>query len=58
MSTGEYDSTQFYIVFIATVFSGEAAASFFQYTTSELPREPPPSLKLRERARELTVAIA
>jgi len=34
VSTGEYTSTQFYVVFIATIFSGEAAALFFQYTTS------------------------
>lgn len=34
MSTGEYNSGQFYTVFIATIFSGEAAATFFQYSTS------------------------
>ncbi|GAB0138927.1 hypothetical protein EsDP_00007147 [Epichloe bromicola] len=34
VSTGEYTSGQFYIVFIAIVFSGEAAAMLFQYTTS------------------------
>lgn len=34
VSTGEYTSGQFYIVFIAIVFSGEAAAMLFQFTTS------------------------
>ncbi|KAF2650811.1 multidrug resistance protein 1, 2, 3 [Lophiostoma macrostomum CBS 122681] len=34
MSYGEYSTTQFFIVFIAVIFSGEAAASFFSYTTS------------------------
>jgi ATP-binding cassette subfamily B (MDR/TAP) protein 1 len=34
MSTGEYTTTQFYTVFIAVIFSGEAASSFFSYTTS------------------------
>ncbi|KAF1976608.1 multidrug resistance protein-like protein 1 [Bimuria novae-zelandiae CBS 107.79] len=34
ISRGEYTTTQFYTVFIAVVFSGEAAASFFSYTTS------------------------
>lgn len=34
VSTGEYSSGQFYVVFMAVVFSGEAAAMFFQYTTS------------------------
>ncbi|PHH73146.1 hypothetical protein CDD82_5632 [Ophiocordyceps australis] len=34
VSTGEYDNGQFYIIFIAVVYSGEAAAMFFQYTTS------------------------
>lgn len=34
MSTGEYSSTQFYTVFMAIIFSGEAAAMFFQFTTS------------------------
>lgn len=34
VSTGEYTSGQFYIVFIGLVFSGEAAAMLFQYTTS------------------------
>ena len=35
MSFGEYTPTQFYVVFIAVIFSGEAAAGFFTYTTSE-----------------------
>ena len=34
VSTGEYDNYQFYVVFIAVVFSGEAAAALFTYTTS------------------------
>jgi ATP-binding cassette subfamily B (MDR/TAP) protein 1 len=34
VSTGEYSSTQFYTVFIAMIFSSEAAAMFFQFTTS------------------------
>ncbi|KAH7071971.1 P-loop containing nucleoside triphosphate hydrolase protein, partial [Paraphoma chrysanthemicola] len=34
ISTGEYSTTQFFIVFIGVIFSGEAAASFFSYTTS------------------------
>ncbi|RYC77109.1 hypothetical protein BFJ63_vAg20017, partial [Fusarium oxysporum f. sp. narcissi] len=34
MSFGEYSSIQFYTVFIAIIFSGEAAAMFFQFTTS------------------------
>ncbi|QUC21288.1 uncharacterized protein UV8b_05531 [Ustilaginoidea virens] len=34
VSTGEYSSGQFYIVFLAVIFSGEAAATFFQYSTS------------------------
>ncbi|KAK0655190.1 P-loop containing nucleoside triphosphate hydrolase protein [Cercophora newfieldiana] len=34
MSFGEYTSTQFYTVFIAVIFSGEAAAGFFTYSTS------------------------
>lgn len=34
MSTGEYDSSQFFTVFTAVVFSGESAATFFTYTTS------------------------
>ena len=34
MSYGEYTGPQFYVVFIAVVFSGEAAAMFFTYSTS------------------------
>ena len=34
VSTGEYSTGQFYMVFIAVIFSGESAAMFFQYTTS------------------------
>jgi ATP-binding cassette, subfamily B (MDR/TAP), member 1 len=34
LSTGEYTSDQFFTVFIAVIFSGEAAAQFFGYTTS------------------------
>jgi ATP-binding cassette, subfamily B (MDR/TAP), member 1 len=36
ISTGEYTTRQFYIVFVAVVFSGENAAMFFMYTTSKL----------------------
>jgi ATP-binding cassette subfamily B (MDR/TAP) protein 1 len=34
ISTGEYTTTQFFVVFIGVIFSGEAAAQFFSYTTS------------------------
>ncbi|KAF4982685.1 hypothetical protein FZEAL_1747 [Fusarium zealandicum] len=34
VSTGEYSTEQFYIIFIAVIFSGEAAAMLFQYSTS------------------------
>jgi ATP-binding cassette subfamily B (MDR/TAP) protein 1 len=34
ISYGEYTTTQFFTVFIGVIFSGEAAASFFAYTTS------------------------
>ncbi|KAF2429760.1 P-loop containing nucleoside triphosphate hydrolase protein [Tothia fuscella] len=34
LSTGEYSNEQFFIVFISVIFSGEAAAQFFSYTTS------------------------
>ncbi|KJZ74288.1 hypothetical protein HIM_06294 [Hirsutella minnesotensis 3608] len=34
VSTGEYTSTQFYTVFMAVVYSSEATAMLFQYTTS------------------------
>jgi ATP-binding cassette subfamily B (MDR/TAP) protein 1 len=40
MSTGEYSSTQFFIVFISVIFSSEAAAQFFGYSTSEDMSEP------------------
>ncbi|KAL4795058.1 ATP-binding cassette multidrug transport protein [Aspergillus venezuelensis] len=34
LSTGEYSSTRLYIVVMGTILSGEAAASFFMFTTS------------------------
>ncbi|KAL6232421.1 hypothetical protein BDW75DRAFT_19907 [Aspergillus navahoensis] len=34
LSTGEYSSTRLYIVLMGTVLSGEAAASFFMFSTS------------------------
>lgn len=34
MANGEYSTQQFFIVFIAVIFSGEAAGQFFSYTTS------------------------
>ncbi|RKU41651.1 hypothetical protein DL546_002293 [Coniochaeta pulveracea] len=34
ISFNEYTSQQFYTVFVAVIFSGEAAASLFQYTSS------------------------
>jgi len=34
LSTGEYSTTQFYIIFIGVIFAGQAAAQFFSYTTS------------------------
>ncbi|KAF2495468.1 multidrug resistance protein 3 [Lophium mytilinum] len=34
VSLGEYSTTQFFIVFTGIIFSGEAAAQFFQYTSS------------------------
>ncbi|KAG5663582.1 hypothetical protein KAF25_001518 [Fusarium avenaceum] len=34
VSTGEYSPVQFYTVFISIIFSGEAAAMFFQFTSS------------------------
>lgn len=34
VSTGEYTTLQFFTVFIAVLFGGEATAAFFQYTTS------------------------
>lgn len=37
LSTGEYSSTKLYIVVIGAILSGEAAASFFMFTTSTDP---------------------
>ncbi|KAL6406964.1 hypothetical protein AUP68_09781 [Ilyonectria robusta] len=34
VSTGEYTTDQFYVIFIGVIFSGESAAVLFQYTTS------------------------
>lgn len=34
MSTGEYTTGQFYVIFVAVIFSGESTAVIFQYTTS------------------------
>ncbi|CAI6230575.1 unnamed protein product [Periconia digitata] len=34
VSFGEYSTAQFYTVYIAVIFSGEAAATFFSYSTS------------------------
>ncbi|PSN71518.1 multidrug resistance protein 1 [Corynespora cassiicola Philippines] len=34
ISYGEYTTSQFFTVFIAVIFSGEAAAQFFSYTSS------------------------
>ncbi|KAK1144086.1 hypothetical protein N8T08_005748 [Aspergillus melleus] len=34
LASGEYSSTQLYIVVIGTILSGEAAASFFMFSTS------------------------
>ncbi|KAH9870996.1 hypothetical protein J1614_006570 [Plenodomus biglobosus] len=34
ISYGEYTTVQFFTVFIGVIFSGEAAAAFFSYTTS------------------------
>ncbi|KAH7113669.1 hypothetical protein B0J13DRAFT_656928, partial [Dactylonectria estremocensis] len=34
VSTGEYSTEQFYVIFIGVIFSGESAAIFFQYSTS------------------------
>jgi ABC-type multidrug transport system fused ATPase/permease subunit len=34
ISYGEYTTSQFFTVFIGVIFSGEAAAAFFSYTTS------------------------
>jgi ATP-binding cassette subfamily B (MDR/TAP) protein 1 len=34
LSTGEYNSTQFFTAFTCVIFSGEGAAQFFSYSTS------------------------
>lgn len=34
VASGEYDTVQFFVVFIAVVFGGQAAAQFFGYSTS------------------------
>jgi ATP-binding cassette subfamily B (MDR/TAP) protein 1 len=34
IASGEYTSTQFFVVFLAIVFGGQGAAQFFGYTTS------------------------
>ncbi|PVI00034.1 multidrug resistance protein-like protein 1 [Periconia macrospinosa] len=34
VSYGEYSTSQFYTIYIAVIFSGEAAATFFSYTSS------------------------
>jgi ATP-binding cassette, subfamily B (MDR/TAP), member 1 len=34
LSEGEYTSTQFYIIFLGTLFAGQSAAMFFSYSTS------------------------
>jgi ATP-binding cassette subfamily B (MDR/TAP) protein 1 len=34
VSTGEYTTEQFFVVFIAIILGGESVASFFQYSTS------------------------
>ncbi|EME44943.1 hypothetical protein DOTSEDRAFT_52355 [Dothistroma septosporum NZE10] len=34
IASGEYTTTQFFVVFIAVVFGGQAAGQFFGYTTS------------------------
>jgi ATP-binding cassette subfamily B (MDR/TAP) protein 1 len=33
-ASGEYNVTQFFVIFIAVIFGGQGAAQFFQYTTS------------------------
>ena len=33
VAQGEYSITQFFIVYVSVIFSGEAAANFFQYST-------------------------
>ena len=34
LASGEYTTTQFFVIFIAVVFGGQAAAQFFGYSTS------------------------
>ncbi|KAL3419061.1 Leptomycin B resistance protein pmd1-like protein 7 [Phlyctema vagabunda] len=34
LSTGEYSTNQFFVVFVAVIFGGQAAAQFFAYSTS------------------------
>lgn len=34
IASGEYTVTQFFVIFLAVVFSGQGAAQFFSYTTS------------------------
>ncbi|MCJ1396244.1 hypothetical protein MMC18_009133 [Xylographa bjoerkii] len=34
IASGEYTTTQFFVIFIAVVFGGQGAAQFFMYTTS------------------------
>ena len=34
LSTGEYTTSQFFVIFIAVVFGGQAAGQFFGYSTS------------------------
>lgn len=34
LASGEYDTQQFYIIFIGVLFAGQAAAQFFGYSTS------------------------
>lgn len=34
LASGEYDTEQFYIIFIGVLFAGQAAAQFFGYSTS------------------------
>jgi ATP-binding cassette subfamily B (MDR/TAP) protein 1 len=35
ISTGEYSTTQFFVIYVAIIFGGEAAAQFFAWTSSE-----------------------
>ena len=34
IANGEYSTTQFFVIFIAVIFSGQGTAQFFSYTTS------------------------